>query len=1205
MKSFKLPRRLSYILRGHYSTRVSLTQPPTQFTTSIFDIANDIPKTLPRSSHVQLTKFYQSIKTQDLELASVLLSEISKNALKLIINKSRNISIEFYFDCLKIILENYLNSGTFKPINLLRQNVEEYQNILSRFDEVLPEQEDIEMSILKSIIHTYSVSKKSKLTSMFTIPIMEYFITVLNSFKIDVQKLYLSTEEEELRKYLVEICQIKNIKLVSVTTNMDKELKNFNVPIDSYLDKYGGIDYDGICNYISDNKFKWNNKEIKTRLFQFYETLPKEEAEKFMNEYLQFNKVKEISIESFTNRIVHASLKASKEFQRSFGFVHSESDLLSEWIALISDHTNKLLSIKIPVSDDEKTLQYFKPFLETVSVESIASYVVQSLLGTGDNNRLQVILQKMRYSYPSILSQQGGSSKKNSTIFKYITDDSYNKLTEVFINIIVENCKIFISEEEQEKFQNTMKLQNRTIPPEFKINDGSNKYPAFFITKEYDSRIGYAVYTIDIHPYLESKLETFTTGTYFRYLPLLCPPKPWTNSQNGGYLNYQTRLIATTDTVHKKLLEKAGVRGQLDSAYNCLDQIGNTPWAINPQMLDVFNKVINYPNGFLEIPAIIPDLNLPSKERRELKNLRTSIEITNKVANAFGKNGDLLYHCYMLDFRGRVYTFSPLTHYGSDLTRSLFLFWKSQPLGENGFYWVKYQLASLFGIKNCEEFYEENKQNIIDSAMNPLDGSRWWMKADKPFCALSVCFEIKNILDFQESGNNIEDYLSRLPIHQDGSCNGLQHYAALATDENGGRAVNLIGVGDSKQDVYIEVMKVVRGKIEKDIKDANLPEETIDLAKFYLKILCRKLVKRPVMTTVYGVTLAGASAQIKSTIKEILDEHRTNPEINTFDQETLARLSTFKLNHTMYLARKVLESIDELFGHAKQIETWLLQNTKRILTAYNVKLLDYVQEKDTKLYENIFKRSVSYTPMSWTAPSGFPVIQIYRQIKHKMSLGPMEELTIRNWNKLYPMDRYKHELAIAPNFIHSLDASHMFMTCEEANKQGITFSAIHDSYWTHPVHVDQLSRILREKFVELYSFDYLEYVKQEFIAQVKGSYQLVEFDPDSYPELATKIKEIRKKYPERMKVHKLALELREMTEQGEEHIMRKLYHEYKPEVYHTVSTKTYHYLNVLSPEVPKLRRNRVAMFVPVVILDVPPKGNLDITNVLNSKYFFS
>ena len=158
----------------------------------------------------------------------------------------------------------------------------------------------------------------------------------------------------------------------------------------------------------------------------------------------------------------------------------------------------------------------------------------------------------------------------------------------------------------------------------------------------------------------------------------------------------------------------------------------------------------------------------------------------------------------MLDFRGRVYTFS-IDSLWIRFDKIFVLVLEKSTIRENGFYWVKYQLASLFGIKNCEEFYEENKQNIIDSAMNPLDGSRWWMKADKPFCALSVCFEIKNILDFQESGNNIEDYLSRLPIHQDGSCNGLQHYAALATDENGGRAVNLIGVGDSKQDVILKL----------------------------------------------------------------------------------------------------------------------------------------------------------------------------------------------------------------------------------------------------------------------------------------------------------------------------------------------------------------------------------------------------------------
>jgi len=34
-------------------------------------------------------------------------------------------------------------------------------------------------------------------------------------------------------------------------------------------------------------------------------------------------------------------------------------------------------------------------------------------------------------------------------------------------------------------------------------------------------------------------------------------------------------------------------------------------------------------------------------------------------------------------------------------------------------------------------------------------------------------------------------YVSRVPVHQDGSCNGLQHYAALGRDLTGGYAVNL------------------------------------------------------------------------------------------------------------------------------------------------------------------------------------------------------------------------------------------------------------------------------------------------------------------------------------------------------------------------------------------------------------------------------
>ena len=34
--------------------------------------------------------------------------------------------------------------------------------------------------------------------------------------------------------------------------------------------------------------------------------------------------------------------------------------------------------------------------------------------------------------------------------------------------------------------------------------------------------------------------------------------------------------------------------------------------------------------------------------------------------------------------------------------------------------------------------------------------------------------------------------MSYLPIHQDGSCNGLQHYAAIGRDSRGAKSVNLV-----------------------------------------------------------------------------------------------------------------------------------------------------------------------------------------------------------------------------------------------------------------------------------------------------------------------------------------------------------------------------------------------------------------------------
>ena len=55
-------------------------------------------------------------------------------------------------------------------------------------------------------------------------------------------------------------------------------------------------------------------------------------------------------------------------------------------------------------------------------------------------------------------------------------------------------------------------------------------------------------------------------------------------------------------------------------------------------------------------------------------------------------------------------------------------------------------------------------------------------------------------------------FVSHFPVHQDGSCNGLQHYAALGRDQAGAESVNLHPFHEPK-DVYSDVVELVGGLV--------------------------------------------------------------------------------------------------------------------------------------------------------------------------------------------------------------------------------------------------------------------------------------------------------------------------------------------------------------------------------------------------------
>ncbi|XP_018649123.1 t3/t7 bacteriophage-related mitochodrial DNA-directed rna polymerase [Schistosoma mansoni] len=426
------------------------------------------------------------------------------------------------------------------------------------------------------------------------------------------------------------------------------------------------------------------------------------------------------------------------------------------------------------------------------------------------------------------------------------------------------------------------------------------------------------------------------------------------------------------------------------------------------------------------------------------------------IANQY--RDKIIWFPHSMDFRGRVYPCPPhFNHTGSDVARSLIVFAKGLPLGPNGLDWLKIHLVNLTGLKKrCThserlEYADSIMNDIIDSAEKPFDGRRWWQNQAEPWQILACCMELKNALS-HPSGP--ESYVSHFPVHQDGSCNGLQHYAALGRDLRGAKSVNLTSM-NCPQDLYSDVVEIVEEQRRIDADGGN------SIAKTLEGFVRRKVIKQSIMTTVYGVTSYGATEQIRKQLRDLPD----------FPKESL-------LPASRYLARLTLNSIEKVFTSSVDIQNWLCKIAKYI--------------------SGDFQHRVS-----WQTPLGLPVIQPY--IQSNKSSTDSDDYTVNFYSQLIDNNQKQIDLikkdkigdklislpksskqtsAFPPNFIHSLDSCHMMLTGLQCLKEGIVFASVHDCFWTHAATVDKLNRICREEFIALHSqpilSDFADYVKQRF-----------------------------------------------------------------------------------------------------------------------------
>ncbi|KAL9339493.1 hypothetical protein Peur_068508 [Populus x canadensis] len=608
--------------------------------------------------------------------------------------------------------------------------------------------------------------------------------------------------------------------------------------------------------------------------------------------------------------------------------------------------------------------------------------------------------------------------------------------------------------------------QSEDIPPDVRpafrhIFKTLTKNPGQKIVKKYG--------VIECDPLILTGLDGTAKHMLIPYFPMLVPPKKWKGYDKGGHLFLPSYVMRTHGSRQQQVAVRSVPGKQMQKVFEALDTLGNTKWRVNRRLLDVVERI--WTSGG-NIAGLVDREDIPIPEKpssddlteiqkwkwsvrkakkinQERHSQRCDTELKLSVARKL-KDEEGFYYPHNLDFRGRAYPMHPhLTHLSSDLCRGVLEFEEGRPLGKSGLRWLKIHLANLYsgGVEKLSHdgrlaFVENHLSEIFDSAKNPVNGKRWWLKAEDPFQCLAACINLSEALN-SASPHTV---ISHLPIHQDGSCNGLQHYAALGRDSLEAAAVNLVAA-EKPSDVYSEIAIRVHEIIRRDSNKDPATNPHALLAKILVDQVDRKLVKQTVMTSVYGVTYVGAREQIKRRLEE--KGHITDDRL--------------LFSAACYTAKVTLTALGELFQAARDIMSWLGDCAKIIASEDQ--------------------------PVQWTTPLGLPVVQPYYKTERHLIKTSLQILALQREGSSVQVR--KQRTAFPPNFVHSLDGSHMMMTAVACRDAGLCFAGVHDSFWTHATDVDLMNRILREKFVELYNMPILENLLEDF----QTSYPTLQFPP--------------------------------------------------------------------------------------------------------------
>lgn len=496
--------------------------------------------------------------------------------------------------------------------------------------------------------------------------------------------------------------------------------------------------------------------------------------------------------------------------------------------------------------------------------------------------------------------------------------------------------------------------------------------------------------TEELEQDLNNTINVLRDRASMKCAPLVHKPMDWTDAVTGIADGAGIKLITGSKLRKKKMSDKVlsavnKLQGVKFTVADCMFAAAKD-MKLNGQLYkgDTFSKMFS-------------DKELNAE----------AFDIYREIETLQGKE---FYFPVTMDKRGRMYYRGGLlSPQGVDFCKAAFQFTEFKKLGRDGFKAICIHIANCIGydkesIKDRIRNVQAHWDVLLDIDTH-LDVRRAFPDADV-FQALVAIKELQRL-------NNIEgewsEKTSNLVCHQDGTCNGLQHSAAITGHRQTAKTVNCVKSSQDEKpaDIYGIIAQVA----------ARLADD--DSVRMLILKYGRSMAKNPVMITGYGAT---DSTIISNTAKFLAQKGEDVSKAND-------------------VAECYIAAIEQEAGAVTQL-------TEAIKAR-----MDYAIAEGQRTF-------------SWMAADGFLASTCYEDTEEvTVRVGKSIAVRKRGVGKL-PLDAMKTAQAMSPNFTHSIDSAHLRMVVNACEHDLV---AVHDSVGSRPCDFFTTGNMIRQKFAMVHN----------------------------------------------------------------------------------------------------------------------------------------